>query len=184
MVGTLTPGQNNSYELVLGRNNNMSAVTTSWIGNYITATGTGDLTSGEWTEGTAAAADTKVFTRTFNGANTTDAAYSQTITLTVRLATVAEAAVEDIAAIRAAFPNSGYATGTVTVEYGGSALDALKTAVESKAIWGSNPTVNVNFVAGQSWNGGQTGAAQMHITVQAGSQSYTADVTVTFVPGT
>ena len=183
VVGTLTPGQNNSYELVLGRGNNMGAVTAEWVGTYITATGTGDLDSGTWAESSTSTDDTKVFTRTFNGANTTDATYSQTITLTVRLATVAEAAVQDMNIIRAAFPNGGHVS--IGVSNGADAAavaSALKVQIENyNTPWDSDATATCSFNANNDWPADASGTLtrSMHIVVTAtGQETYTADLTV------
>ena len=165
------------YELVI-KGPNTSNITADNLGDYIAFDGETDTES---ITSSNVEKDGDTYTITFAGVNTDDEKYAQKITVTVRVATDAEKAEWDLAAIEAAFPDGDYASETIKVAKGSTALDALKQAVEKEAVWGSNPTVTVNYVDG-NWNGTE-GGTKMHIVVKAGDLSYTADVTVSFVAG-
>ena len=177
----LSPNGTNAWLLVVN-GNNLGAIDSAWLNARIAVEGTTTTVSPNWTKDDNASTATEVvFTAEFKGDH---GGQEQPVTLTVRSADADERAKWDLEAIQAAFPNNGYATiGTVEVPIDGKALNTLKTAIEELAIWGSNPTVMVNFVADNGYEGREE-SAQVNIYVQAGKQSYTANVTVSFAPGT
>ena len=173
-------GSGNAYTLIVSETD-----ISSWNANNLNGRITAEGTAANLTTAIGEAkGENGVFTITFTGLNTSDEKYNQAITVTVRTATADERAQWDLEAIKAAFPDNGYATiGTVEVPTDGKALETLKKVIEDMAEWNSNPTVTVNFVAGNGYEGREE-SAQVNISVQADRQSYTANVTVNFAPGT
>ena len=171
----LVPSGDDAYELIV--RGEASNVDVTKLNSWVKAEGVGSAAI------TADNTEKKdnVFTITFKGV---DGGGDQPVTVTVRTATADERAQWDLEAIKAAFPDNGYATiGTVEVPDDSKALETLKKVIEDMAEWNSNPTVTVNFVAGNGYEGREE-SAQVNISVRADRQSYTANVTVNFAPGT
>ena len=131
-----------------------------------------------------------VWTITFTGLNTTDEAYNQVITLTVRTATADERAQWDLAAIKAAFPDNGRTTISVTNtdKSSNDVLAALKKAVEDVAVWGSGAQAECSFNTGANndWDDNCNAGLynrSMHVKVTIGNQTHEADLTVGITVG-
>ena len=116
-----------------------------------------------------------VYTITFTGLNTSDEKYNQAITVTVRTATADERAQWDLAAIKAAFPESKRVSINVEKDAtGDKVIDALEAEVMKSAVWGSDVAVTGYFNSGadNSWPAGTSGTQirSMSIEVTLGNE--------------